>query len=295
MPSISLVDVAKRYGKTTALDGLTVDFPSGSVVGFLGPNGAGKTTTFRCILGLTRPDRGTVQVLGYDVARHLVEVTRRVAAVLEDPGLYDTHSGVANMLIAADTLGEGHDRIEELLELVDLTAAAGRRVKGYSKGMRQRLALATALLSDPEILLLDEPLDGLDPAGQRAMKTKLVALARSGKTVVVSSHDLADIEQLADHVVMIHRGRLVAQGPLSEVVGPARSLVVEVDRPSEAAEALRAAGFGVELADGRLVVDTEDGTRVNRVLSEAGFHPSALTPRRPGLEEVFLRLTGEGT
>ena len=219
MPAISVNALRKTYKKTEALRGLSFEIPSGQVTGFLGPNGAGKTTTFRALLGLTKPDEGDIDVLGMKVPGDLSKITKRVGCIIEEPGLIKAHSGRVNLAIAADTLGFGHDRINEMLEFVSLTADANRRAEEYSKGMGQRLALAAAMLGDPELLLLDEPLDGLDPAGQHVFRARLRALADEGKTVVVSSHDLADIEALADYVVVVDKGELVSQGPLDDLLG----------------------------------------------------------------------------
>ena len=202
-PAIRVADLHKAYGKTQALAGLDFEIPSGAVTGFLGPNGAGKTTSFRALLGLTRFNSGHVEVLGHNVPKDLLAVTKKVGAIIEEPGHIRALNGRTNLRVAADQLGFGHEKIDEMLEFVGLTADAGRAVSGYSKGMRQRLALAAALLGDPELLLLDEPLDGLDPSGQRVFRARLRSIADAGQTVVVSSHDMADIEALADYLVVI--------------------------------------------------------------------------------------------
>ncbi len=290
--AIVLRDVSKRYGRTTALSGLTVSFPEGELTGFLGPNGAGKTTTFRTILGLTRPNDGTIDVLGMRVGPDTARIVKRIGAIVEEPGLHPALSGLDNLRVAALTLGRGGERIGELVDMVGLGADIDRKVGGYSKGMRQRLALATALLGDPELLLLDEPLDGLDPAGQASFKAHLRRLVADGKTVVVSSHDLSDVEQLADHVAVIARGRLVAAGSLDEVLGAQGGLRVVVDEPERAVDVLAAAGLPARVADGAVVVETANGADVSRALAAAGLHPSALAPLRSSLEQVFLDLTG---
>ncbi len=241
--AITVEGLVKHYKKTKALDGLDFAIPSGAITGFLGPNGAGKTTTFRALLGLTRPNSGRIEVLGYQVPGELKAVTKKVGAIIEEPGLIRALGGRVNLLVAADTLGFGHERIDEMLEFVELTFDANRRVEEYSKGMRQRLALAAALLGEPDLLLLDEPLDGLDPAGQRDFRTRLRQLADAGRTVVVSSHDLADIEALADYVVVINHGRLVAQGTLNELLGDGGGTKVVVSDQSGAIAALAAAGI----------------------------------------------------
>ena len=284
--------LAKRYGKTVALDGLDFEMPSGQISGFLGPNGAGKTTTFRALLGLTRPNAGEVEVLGRRVPDQLLEVTKRVGAIIEEPGLIKALSGYNNLVVAADTLGFGHQRIDEMLDFVGLTGDARRRVAGYSKGMKQRLALAAALLGEPELLILDEPLDGLDPAGQHAFKARLRSLADGGVTVVISSHNLADVEALADYVVVIDRGRLVTQGPLASLLDGGGTRVV-VDDPQAAAQVLEAAGFSAEVDGDGLVVDSDDGSGIVAALAEAGIHPKEVRSERTTLEGVFLGLTGE--
>lgn len=289
-PAISVRGLRKTYRRTQALQGLDFEIPSGQVTGFLGPNGAGKTTTFRALLGLTRRDAGEIEILGMAVPSELNRIVKRIGAIVEEPGLIRAHSGKVNLRIAADTLGFGHERIVELIEFVGLTSDAGRKVSEYSKGMRQRLALASAMLGDPDLLVLDEPLDGLDPAGQHAFRARLRDLAEQGRTVVVSSHDLADIEALADYVVVINKGRLVTQGPLEGLLdgGTTRVMIEDAARTIEVL-----AGRGVEAWEehGGLVVDTDDGAGVIRLLAEAGLYPSEVRPERTTLESVFLGIT----
>jgi ABC-2 type transport system ATP-binding protein len=293
--AITVEGLVKHYKKTKALDGLDFTIPSGAITGFLGPNGAGKTTTFRALLGLTRPNSGSVEVLGHKVPSELKAVTKQVGAIIEEPGLIRALGGRVNLLVAADTLGFGHERIDEMLEFVGLTQDADRRVEQYSKGMRQRLALAAALLGEPELLLLDEPLDGLDPAGQRDFRERLRQLANEGRTVVVSSHDLADIEALADYVVVINHGRLVAQGTLDELLGEGRGTRVVVADQSSAVTVLAAAGIESSLAGDGLTVHEENGSRIIQVLSSAGIYPSEVTSARSSLETVFLGMTSEAS
>ena len=290
--AIQVRDLRKTYKKTEALRGLDFDIPAGTVTGFLGPNGAGKTTTFRALLGLTRPNGGTIEVLGQVVPKQLPRVTKKVGAIIEEPGLIRAHSGRVNLQIAADTLGFGHERIDHMLDFVGLTQDAKRAADEYSKGMRQRLALAAALLGEPELLLLDEPLDGLDPAGQHAFRARLRALAEEGKTVVVSSHDLADIEALADYVVVIDKGILVSQGPLEDLLdhGAMRVVVSDVDG---AIAALEGSGYELRRDDGGLVVEADDGAALVKTLTDAGIYPSEVRPERSTLESVFLGITGE--
>ncbi len=290
--AIRLESVSKTYGSTRALDGLGFEFPTGKLTGFLGPNGAGKTTTFRSCLGLTRIDQGRIEVLGMEVGRDTRRIVKSVGAVVEEPGLHKTLTAVDNLRVAAWILGAGEDRIDDLLEFVDLAQYRDRKVAVYSKGMRQRLALALAMLGDPEVLLLDEPLDGLDPAGQVTLRARLRALVADGKTVVVSSHDMADVEQLADHVVVIDRGRLVAEGPLAQVVGDSSRYRVRVTDVTAAVDVLVAAGLDAAPDGEWMIVVTEDGEAVARALAAANIYPSALVPERKSLESVFLGLTG---
>ena len=282
----------KTYKRTVALDGLSFTVPVGKVTGFLGPNGAGKTTTFRSLLGLTRPDAGSMQVLGKDVALQLPTIVPRLGAIVEEPGLIKGLNGRDNLRVAAHTLGRGHDKIDELLAFAGLTADARRRIDGYSKGMRQRLALAASLLGDPELLFLDEPLDGLDPAGQAQIKASLRQLAADGRTIVVSSHNLGDVEAMADEVIVINHGRLVTQSSLQQILGGQTGHVVEVSVPGRAVEALVAAGIPASVTEGRVIAQTDDGSDVSRILADAGLYPSALYKQSGRLEEVFLRLTG---
>ena len=283
----------KTYKTTIALDGLSFTIPSGRVTGFLGPNGAGKTTTFRSLLGLTKPDAGSMQVLGMDVATQLPNIVPRLGAIVEEPGLIKGLNGRDNLRVAAHTLGRGHEKIDELLAFAGLAADARRRIDGYSKGMRQRLALAAALLGDPEMLFLDEPLDGLDPAGQAQIKASLRQLAADGRTIVVSSHNLGDVEAMADEVIVINHGRLVTQSSLKEILGvQTADHLIEVDDPQRAVEVLVAAGIPATIVEGRVIAQAEQGSEVSRILAGAGLYPSALYKQSGRLEEAFLRLTG---
>ena len=293
MPPAIVVDgLRKRYKRTVALDGLSFEVPAGALTGFLGPNGAGKTTTFRSLLGLTRPDAGRMEILGMKVGPDTPAIVKRLGAIVEEPGLVKGLNGRDNLRVAALTLGRGAERINEMLEFVGLTDAAGRRVDGYSKGMKQRLALGAALLGDPDLLFLDEPLDGLDPAGQAQIKLKLRELAKQGKTVVVSSHNLSDVETLADHVVVINRGKLVSSGSLDALLGR-KGFRVVAEPLADASRVLTEAGLHNRQMDGALLVEADDGAAISRILATAGLYLSELVGQSASLESVFLELTSE--
>lgn len=292
MDAVVVEGLRKTYKKTVALDGLSFRVPPGQITGFLGPNGAGKTTTFRSLLGLIRPDAGRMEVLGLKVEQDISQIVRRLGAIVEEPGLIKGLNGRDNLRVAAHTLGKGHERIEELLAFVGLADDAGRRIDGYSKGMRQRLALAGALLGDPELLFLDEPLDGLDPSGQAQIKNSLRQLAAAGKTVVVASHNLADVEAMADNVIVINHGKLVTEGNLSDLLRAYQTgFRVLVTDPAGAVDALTRAGLEASIEDGAILVEAEIGSDVSRALAQEGFYPSELIRRGGRLEELFLRLT----
>ena len=289
--AVRVSGLTKKYGSTEALRGLDFEIPAGGLTGFLGPNGAGKTTTFRALLGLTRPDAGDIEVLGMKVPSQLPALVKKLGVIVEEPGLIKSLTGRTNLNVAADTLGFGHDRIDEMLDFVGLSEDAGRKAGDYSKGMRQRLALAAALLGDPELLILDEPLDGLDPAGQHAFRARLKNLASEGRTVIVSSHALVDIEEMADHVVVVGEGRLVTQGRLEDLLEGSKTRVRLADVQG-AAQVLEQAEMSVTVEDGSLYVDTDQGSEIIRALAAAGIFPDEVAATRSTLESVFLGLTG---
>jgi ABC-2 type transport system ATP-binding protein len=215
--------LTKRYGELVAVDGATFSLERGTVTGFLGPNGAGKTTTLRLLLGLAEPTAGEALVFGRRY-RDLEQQIRRIGAVLESTDYHPSRNGRDHLRALALAAGLPVERVDQVLELVELNKVAGRRVRTYSLGMRQRLGVAAALLGDPELLILDEPANGLDPAGVRWLRTFLRRLAAEGRTVLVSSHLLAEVAQTVDQVLIIDHGRLLAQGSLDELTGDGRSL-----------------------------------------------------------------------
>ena len=292
---IDVVDLSKRFGKTQAVTGLSFRVEPGTITGFLGPNGAGKSTTLRAVLGLVHPDSGSATVLGVRY-RDLDRPLGRVGAVLEASEVHPGRSGRNHLRVLAAAAGLPRSRVEEVLELVELKNAAKRRVKGYSLGMRQRLGLATALLGDPEVLVLDEPANGLDPAGIRWLRDLLRSLAAEGRTILISSHVLAEVAQTVDRVVIIHRGRLIQQATIGEVLAGAKGLTrVKSPEALRLRELLAAAGATVsETEDGALAVDVPP-EQVGETAAANGIVLHELVVERATLEEVFLELTGGET
>ena len=295
--------LTKRYGDIDVVADLDLRIERGELYGFLGPNGAGKTTTIRMALGLIHPSRGDAALLGRSVAGpERSDALRRTGAMIEEPSFYRFLSGRRN-LEAFARAGRGRDdvrarlgRIDETLERVGLRDAAEKRVKAYSQGMRQRLGIALALLGRPEMLVLDEPTNGLDPSGMREIRQLLRSLADDGTTVFVSSHLLGEVEAVCDRVGVLSRGRLVAEGPPSVLRGTGRSIRVEVDDVDRAMRVLGGlAGAEATAAPGGLSCALSDSIQpadVNAALVGAGVRVSALVPERRSLEDVFLELVG---
>lgn len=290
---ITVESLSKSYGSFTAVDDVSFTAEPGRVTGFLGPNGAGKSTTMRVMVGLTQPGSGEVRVLGRRFA-DLPDPGREVGVLLDASAQHAGRTGREILTIAALTMGLPRTRVDEMLERVSLTPdEASRRVRNYSLGMRQRLGIGTALLGNPEVLILDEPANGLDPAGIRWMRDLLRDFADQGGTVLLSSHLLHEIEVIADDIVVIGNGRIVAQGTKEELLAGAGTLVRAADGTTLAA-ALTAAGIAARPTSGGAVLAEADLTRVGQAAFAAGI---ALTELRAadgaGLEEMFLALTAE--
>ena len=297
--TIEATGLRKRYGSVAALDGLDLVVEEGHVVGLLGPNGAGKTTALRVLLGLVRADAGSVRIAGDPVSQGWV-AGERVGAMVATPAFYPHLSGADNLRVVATAWGwngaRTAARIAVALDMVDLAGAGVRAAKGYSTGMRQRLGIALALLADPPILLLDEPANGLDPAGIVEIRDLLVALAAGGRTILVSSHLLTEVERTCDQVTIVDRGRIVATGTPDELAGSGERIELSLngDEVAAARRVLEAAGFDVAEAPddaGLWVTGAPDGATVSRLLADAGCYPDQLIRRRDSLEDVFLRLT----
>jgi ABC-2 type transport system ATP-binding protein len=292
--AIEVSGLTKRFGEVLAVDDLSFTVDEGRIVGFLGPNGAGKTTTLRMLLGLVNPTAGTSTVFGTPY-RQLDDPVHTVGAVLDGGMLHPGRTGRNHLLALTKEAGIAAPRVDELLELVALTDAANRRAGGYSLGMRQRLGLASALIGDPKVLVLDEPANGLDPQGIRWLRDFLRSLAREGRAVLVSSHVLAEVSQTADDIVVIAKGRAVAQGSLAELM--ARSgggMKVAGPGTGKLREILVAGGADV-VGDGDLIVRNRTGEDIGRLIAEHQIVVSELTPVGTSLEEVFFELTDSGT
>jgi ABC-2 type transport system ATP-binding protein len=284
-----------RHGTRRALNGFDMVVHEGEVHGFLGPNGSGKTTTLRALLGLVRADEGRMRLFGLPAPAALPQVVHRLGAIVESPQFFGNASAHRTLTLLATVGGVPRRRVDEVLELVGLRDRAHQRVKSYSLGMRQRLAVASALLKSPELLILDEPANGLDPAGIREMRDMVRDLAATGTTVLVSSHILAEIEQICDSVTIISRGRRVAAGPVADVLATQDTgeYLVRVGAHDRATQLLTAAGLSVRASDGHLVVGgAADPATITEVLGAAGVWLSELSPLTPDLESVFLTLTG---
>ncbi|HET7475805.1 MAG TPA: ATP-binding cassette domain-containing protein [Dermatophilaceae bacterium] len=287
-----------RGRRQVAVRDLDLQVPLGGVHGFLGPNGSGKTTTIRMLLGLVRADGGSMRLFGTEVPRQLPEVVARVGAIVEAPRFFPTFSGRRNLALLAAAIGAPGTRVEQVLDETGLGDRGRDLFKSYSLGMKQRLAIAATLLKDPDLLIFDEPTNGLDPAGIREIRMTMRALGERGKTVLVSSHILAEVEQVADTVSIIGRGRLLASGRVADVIGgqAGHSVRVTVADPGAARAVLADAGLPVRADGQQLVVDdVADPAEVTRLLAARGHFVSGLVPVRADLESVFLQLTEADT
>jgi ABC-2 type transport system ATP-binding protein len=293
---LEVCNLSKRYGRTVAVDDLSFAVEPGRVTGFLGPNGAGKTTTMRALLGLLRPSAGEALVDGRPPAE-MGDPLRTIGAALEATAFHPGRSGRNHLRVLAATAGIPASRIEQVLAMVELSDSADRRVKGYSLGMRQRLALAAALLGEPRILILDEPANGLDPQGMRWLRDLLREQAAGGRTVLVSSHLLSEVAQTADELIVIRDGKLVAEASLDEfTTGGAAPMLVRVraSDPDRLAAGLTGRGASVERdGEAALLVSGMSGEEIGGLALELGLAIHELAPLRSSLEERFLELTGE--
>jgi ABC-2 type transport system ATP-binding protein len=302
-PALSVSRLTKKYGDRPAVDNIDIELPAGVVAGFVGPNGAGKTTTMAMLLGLVRPTAGTGTVLGHSIDRP-ADYLDRVGALIESPAFYPALSGEANLRMLATVAGHDPAPIPGLVDLVGLGGRGADRYRNYSLGMKQRLGIAAALLGDPELLILDEPANGLDPQGVREMRGLIGRVAERGRTVLVSSHDLSELEQVCDWLVLIDKGRSLYQGPtVSLLDGVVGGLVVRAQETSDTValqRILATRGNEVASRDGRLLVDVNGAdvaalaAEVNRAAFEAGIVLVELSPQRTTLEDRYLSLVDGG-
>lgn len=291
--AIEVAGLTKRYGRLRAVDDLSFTVDYGNVVGFIGPNGAGKTTTLRSIVGHVRPDGGEARVAGRRY-RDLADPLGTVGAVLEAGAVHPDRSGRNHLRVLARQAGISLSRVDQLIETLGLGAAARRRVRGYSLGMRQRLALAGALLGDPAVLILDEPANGLDPEGIRWLRDLLRSLAAEGRAVLVSSHGLAELALTVDKVVVLGHGRLITQSSLADLAARAGgpTVRIRVSEPRQLASRLRETGREVrEGHDHTLVVSGDDAGTIARLAFENGHDVVHLTTEAPSLEAAYFELT----
>jgi ABC-type multidrug transport system ATPase subunit len=284
-----------RRGRVVAVEGLDLTVTSGGIHGYLGPNGSGKTTTIRMLLGLIRPDSGTMSLFGEPVPRGLPHTINRIGAVVEQPRLFPGMSGRDNLRLLCLAGGIDERRVAEVLDQVGLHERGNDRVKGYSLGMKQRLALAATLLRQPDLLILDEPTNGLDPAGIREIRELMRSLADQGVTILVSSHILSELQQVVDHVTIINKGRLLASGPMEQILGESRGGVrLTVADPDRAAAVLTGQGLVVVRDhESMLVTGAPEPALITRLLAEQGLYVSSLRPSSNDLESAFLQITGE--
>ena len=305
-PIIRLEGVTKRFGSKVAVDGVTIDVPRGRCLGWLGPNGSGKTTLIRCMLGLARTSSGTIEVRGQPMPSGSRLALERVGGIVEEPRFYPYLSGRGNLEVWAGFLGgDSRGRIDAALERVGLAANADRKVKAYSMGMRQRLGVARSLLNDPELLILDEPSNGLDPSGMAAFRQMIRSFVElDGRTVFISSHLLDEVEKIADDIAIVHEGKLVLHGSVEELMAEGRQgLRLRVDDGDRAAAVAGGLPFvtGVnrrgagELGIAVTTLDDDSAIALTRALVEAGVGVAEVTRERESLEERFLEITGGAT
>jgi ABC-2 type transport system ATP-binding protein len=296
-PAIETNGLTKNYGSMVAVDHLNLVVEQGEIFGFLGPNGAGKTTTMRMLLGLIRPTAGSARVLGLSIDTHLPAILAKTGALIENPTFYPYLSGRDNLRAFARLGGIGDEGIAGILDLVDLTKAADRRFSAYSLGMKQCLAVGAALLHRPDLLILDEPANGLDPAGIVEMRDLMKQLKGEGHTVLISSHVLHEIEHICDRIAIMSKGKVVVQGRVSDLLGRQDILEVRVEQMDEAARLLRGASWVHEVTreGDRLLVSTPptSAANVTKLLAEQGLYISGMRPQERSLEQYFLDVTGE--
>jgi ABC-type multidrug transport system ATPase subunit len=298
---IETTDLTFKFGSQTVVDSLSLQVPQGSIYGFLGPNGAGKTTTIKLLLNLLQNSQGNIKIFGLDFKNNRTQILSQIGSLIEQPAIYSHLTGRENLINRAILLQVEHKRVDEMLQLVQLTAAADKKAGNYSLGMKQRLGIALALLPDPKLLILDEPTNGLDPNGIIEIRELLKRLTKEqGKTVFISSHLLAEIERMATHVAIINKGKLLFQGELKHLETLSQPLVrIETNNTVEAADLLTKSGHTVaEINDDNLAVvykSKEDTGAVNSLLNQAGLSVYSIHKVQKDLENLFLNITQNQT
>ncbi len=296
---IQTSNLTRQFRKVMAVDHITLQVPQGSIYGFLGPNGAGKTTTIRLLLRLIRPDEGTVRIFGLSLPQQQQAILRKVGAFVELPSLYPHLTGYENLDITRRLIGANTQKIKDVLKIVNLEKDSKRLVRGYSLGMRQRLALALALLGDPELLILDEPTNGLDPAGIQEIRALIKHLAQErGITVFISSHLLNEVEQVATHVGIVSKGKLIFQGTLNQLQAESEAYIqIKTNQTEVASQLLTSNGFIVRQYSGNeihLISNSQvNPSIITKLLVENQIEVSQISRVNPSLEEIFMRLTSE--
>ncbi|MGD9962110.1 ABC transporter ATP-binding protein [Nocardioides sp.] len=286
---------SRRGELRVAVQDLDLAVPAGGVHGFLGPNGSGKTTTIRMLLGLASATRGTMRLFGESVPHGLPSVIDRIGAVVESPKFSPNFTGRQNLLLLARSIGAPASRVDAALETVSLEGRDKDRFKAYSLGMKQRLAIAATLLKDPQLLILDEPTNGLDPAGIREIRETIRTLGESGVTVLLSSHILAEVQHVCTSATIIGNGRMLASGAVDTLIGAGTAYRVVTADQAASSTVLTGAGLTVTTLDGALQVDSDQPSEITRLLAGSGIYLSELSPVRADLETVFLELTAADT
>lgn len=295
--AIETIGLTKIYKGYKAVNNLTIHVPKGKIYGFLGKNGAGKTTTIRMIMGLIKPNSGKIKIFGRDIDNDHKWAAMNIGSIVETPGFYENLTAKDNLAVTAELYGVDKRRIEEVLDIVELKNIEKKKVKEFSLGMKQRLGIANALIHSPGILILDEPTNGLDPAGIKEMREFLKKLSvEQGISILISSHILSEIQLLADYIGIIDQGSLIEEADISTVASEDQShLQIEVDKPEEALELLSYMKFKYKMEDGRIKVycDAENNSQINRSLVMKGLNVNSLTPVYHSLEERFLTVTSD--
>ena len=295
--AIETIELSRRFGEIKAVNDLNLHVPKGSIYGFLGPNGSGKTTTIRLLLGLLKPNKGNTTIFGLQLQYHKLEILKKIGAMIELPSLYSHLTGWENLEVTRRLINGDKGKISQVLEIVGLTNHANRLVKGYSQGMRQRLGLALALLNDPEILILDEPTNGLDPSGIHEIRNLICALPQKyGITVFLSSHLLSEIEQMATVVGIINSGKLLFEGSVQDLKSQRKGkIVIETNNLEKAKEVLENSGWAPFITKQGLleiINDSKENTaKINNILIQNKVDVYSLNYIRPSLEEMFLEIT----